>query len=72
MISTSRPFSLEPMLCQGVERLPEGREWRYELKLDGVPRNRAQGRTHRSALVSKSEKLRAAFPDRREGACWAA
>ena len=31
----SGPFSLEPMLCPGAERLPEGREWRYELKLDG-------------------------------------
>jgi bifunctional non-homologous end joining protein LigD len=29
------------MLCQGAERLPEGREWHYELKLDGF---RAIGR----------------------------
>jgi bifunctional non-homologous end joining protein LigD len=35
------PFSLEPMLCQSAERLPEGREWHYELKLDGF---RAIGR----------------------------
>src|ERR1700680_2187256 len=25
----------EPMLCETAERLPEGSEWRYELKLDG-------------------------------------
>jgi bifunctional non-homologous end joining protein LigD len=35
------PFSLEPMLCQSAERLPEGGEWHYELKLDGF---RAIGR----------------------------
>lgn len=29
------------MLCQSVECLPEGREWHYELKLDGF---RAMGR----------------------------
>jgi len=29
------------MLCQSAERLPEGREWRYERKLDGF---RAIGR----------------------------
>ena len=34
-------FSLEPMLCQSAERLPEGCEWHYELKLDGF---RAIGR----------------------------
>jgi ATP-dependent DNA ligase len=28
-------FSFEPMLCQNAKPLPEGREWRYELKLDG-------------------------------------
>jgi len=35
------PFTLEPVLCQSAERLPEGREWHYELKLDGF---RAIGR----------------------------
>ena len=51
----SRPFSLEPMLCLGAERLPEGREWRYELKLDGF---RAIGRkAGRSAqLWSRKQK----------------
>jgi ATP-dependent DNA ligase len=34
-------FSFEPMLCESAERPPEGREWRYELKLDGF---RAIGR----------------------------
>jgi ATP-dependent DNA ligase len=29
------------MLCESAERPPEGREWRYELKLDGF---RAVGR----------------------------
>jgi ATP-dependent DNA ligase len=43
------------MLCLGVERLPEGREWRYELKLDGF---RAIGRkAGRSAqLWSRNQK----------------
>jgi ATP-dependent DNA ligase len=34
-VSTPKAFSFEPMLCEGVERPPEGPEWRYELKLDG-------------------------------------
>jgi ATP-dependent DNA ligase len=29
------------MLCESAERPPDGREWRYELKLDGF---RAIGR----------------------------
>jgi ATP-dependent DNA ligase len=35
------PFSFEPMLCESAERLPQGRKWRYELKLEGF---RAIGR----------------------------
>jgi ATP-dependent DNA ligase len=34
-------FSFEPVLCESAERAPDGREWRYELKLDGF---RAIGR----------------------------
>jgi ATP-dependent DNA ligase len=34
-------FSFEAMLFESAERPPEGREWRYELKLDGF---RAIGR----------------------------
>jgi ATP-dependent DNA ligase len=43
------------MLCESAERPPEGREWRYELKLDGF---RAIGRkAGRSAqLWSRNEK----------------
>jgi DNA ligase D-like protein (predicted ligase) len=55
MISSSRPFSFEPMLCQGVERLPEGLEWRYELKLDGFRAiGRKAGRT--AQLWSRNQK----------------
>jgi hypothetical protein len=36
-------FSLEPMLCRSAEQLPEGREWRYELKLDGFGSARSWG-----------------------------
>jgi ATP-dependent DNA ligase len=36
-MTASRAFSFEPMLCQSVERPPEGDEWRYEVKLDGFP-----------------------------------
>jgi bifunctional non-homologous end joining protein LigD len=48
-------FSFEPMLCQNAEPLPEGQEWRYELKLDGF---RAIGRkSGRSAqLWSRNQK----------------
>jgi ATP-dependent DNA ligase len=43
------------MLCQNAEPLPEGQEWRYELKLDGF---RAIGRkSGRSAqLWSRNQK----------------
>jgi ATP-dependent DNA ligase len=43
------------MLCESAERPPEGREWRYELKLDGF---RATGRkSGRSAqLWSRNQK----------------
>src|SRR6516165_10612675 len=40
-VSTPKPFSFEPMLCRSSEEPPEGREWNYELKLDGF---RAIGR----------------------------
>ena len=43
------------MLCQGVERLPEGHEWRYELKLDGFRAiGRKAGRT--AQLWSRNQK----------------
>jgi DNA ligase D-like protein (predicted ligase) len=41
MMLTRKPFSFEPMPCESAERPPEGRQWRYELKLDGF---RAIGR----------------------------
>jgi bifunctional non-homologous end joining protein LigD len=40
-VSTPKLFSFEPMLCESAERPHQGREWRYELKLDGF---RAIGR----------------------------
>jgi ATP-dependent DNA ligase len=39
-MSSSKPFFFEPILCKSAERPPEGLDWRYELKLDGFPRNR--------------------------------
>jgi ATP-dependent DNA ligase len=50
------------MLCQGVERLPEGREWRYELKLDGFRAiGRKAGRNANSGPAIKRTLL-AGFP----------
>jgi ATP-dependent DNA ligase len=48
-------FSFEPMLCQSAERPPDGRDWRYELKLDGF---RAIGREsgRRAQLWSRNQK----------------
>ena len=51
------------MLCESAERPPEGREWRYELKLDGF---RAIGRkSGRSGqLWSRNQKdFTRRFPD---------
>ena len=54
-MATPKAFSVAPMLCEGAERPPEGREWRYELKLDGY---RAIGRkSERSTqLWSRNQK----------------
>jgi ATP-dependent DNA ligase len=63
IMSAPKSFSFEPMLCESAERLPEGDEWRYELKLDGF---RAIGRkSGRSAqLWSRNQKdFTRRFPD---------
>jgi bifunctional non-homologous end joining protein LigD len=50
-----KPFSFDPMLSESAERPPEGREWRYELKLDSF---RAIGRKsgRRAQLWSRNQK----------------
>ena len=54
-MSTASAFSLEPMLCERAERPPEGREWRYELKLDGFRAiGRRSGRS--TQLWSRNQK----------------
>ena len=35
MVDQEKARFVDPMQCQAVERLPEGRKWAYELKLDG-------------------------------------
>jgi bifunctional non-homologous end joining protein LigD len=51
----AKPFSFEPMLCDSAEHPPEGREWRYELKLDGFRAiGRKSGRNAR--LWSRNQK----------------
>jgi ATP-dependent DNA ligase len=58
-----KPFSFEPMLCESAERPPEGRDWRYELKLDGF---RAIGRKSgpSAQLWSRNQKdFTRRFPD---------
>jgi bifunctional non-homologous end joining protein LigD len=54
-MSAAKAFSFEPMLCHSVECPPGGRDWQYELKLDGF---RAVGRkSGRSAqLWSRNHK----------------
>jgi DNA ligase D-like protein (predicted ligase) len=51
----TKSFSFAPMLCQSAERPPEGREWHYELKLDGF---RAIGRKsgRNAQLWSRNQK----------------
>jgi ATP-dependent DNA ligase len=54
-LSMAKPFSFEPMLCESAERPPEGREWRYELKLDGFRAiGRKSGRS--TQLWSRNQK----------------
>ena len=54
-MATRNLFSFEPMLCESAERPPEGREWSYELKLDGF---RAIGRRsgRNAQLWSRNQK----------------
>jgi ATP-dependent DNA ligase len=54
-MNATKTFSIEPMLCQSADLPPEGREWCYELKLDGF---RAIGRkSGRSAqLWSRNQR----------------
>jgi DNA ligase D-like protein (predicted ligase) len=48
-------FSLQPMLCESAEWLPEGHQWHYELKLDGFRAiGRKSGRT--TQLWSRNHK----------------
>jgi hypothetical protein len=56
------------MLCYGAERLPEGRKWCYELKLDGFRRTRTQSRADTSTLVPQSGKMLRPLSDRGERA----
>src|SRR5215472_4502668 len=50
-MSSAKPFSFEPMLCESIERPPEGNDWRYELKLDGF---RAIGRKFGRSIQLRS------------------
>src|SRR5215831_12340358 len=54
-MTVRKAVSFEPMLCESIESPPEGRQWQYELKLDGF---RAVGRkSGRSAqLWSRNHK----------------
>jgi len=54
-MTVRKAFTFEPMLCESVESLPEGRRWQYELKVDGF---RAIGRksSRSTELWSRNHK----------------
>jgi ATP-dependent DNA ligase len=55
VMPSSGSVSFEPMLFDTAELLPKGREWRYELKLDGFHAvARKSGRT--AQLWSRNQK----------------
>jgi hypothetical protein len=67
LLSMPKPFSFEPMLCESAERPPEGREWRYELKLDGFRAiSRKSGRRPEPArgVITQTEGFPRRFPRR--------
>jgi hypothetical protein len=58
----AEPFSLQPMLCQSAEKLPEGREWRCEFEARRIPRDRLQSRAHCSAMVAPIRRISSPHP----------
>ena len=48
MLPKVRASFIEPMLLLRTENLPEGKEWLYELKLDGYRALHQKGRESRS------------------------
>src|ERR1700722_6499916 len=55
------------MLLVPAEKLPEGRGWTYELKLDELPRTRDQDRRDGTAPLAERQRLQREVPADREG-----
>jgi len=58
---------IEPMYALSVQKLPEGKEWLYEVKFDGYRCLCRQEFNESNALVKKRKSLHRAIPAYRQG-----